>query len=66
MEYQVNTKERPYKSSGICALPRSYQNIITGREDLLEIEKVRKEIKQEGRAIPFIRLFCKSNGKCGV
>lgn len=31
-----------------------------------QIEKVEKESKEEKKAIPWIRLFCKSNGKCGI
>ncbi|MEM7813451.1 MAG: hypothetical protein QW548_00950 [Candidatus Aenigmatarchaeota archaeon] len=44
----------------------AYGSIGNGREYSLEIERVPKEHKEVGKAVPFIRLFCKSDGKCGV
>ncbi len=63
MEYDRD-KERPYKSLETRNMPPAYQDIGKGYH--LEIEKVNRETKQEGKAVPWIRLFCKSNGKCGV
>ena len=61
MEYRMRTN-----NSETPVAPLAYQPLGTEREYHFEIEKVKKEPKQKEHAVPFIRLFCKSNGKCGV
>jgi len=43
-----------------------YPTHIAVQDYHFEIGKVPKETRQQGRAVPLIRLFCKSNGKCGI